>query len=308
MQSPPKSMQTVLQMLVVPLAIGIATVVISIMAIRTEQNLTDAQLTSAETIADAQIISAEAIADAQRANTEAISESQRVNAEAIAAAERAAANEIAQAQLDAESARAISASAIEAERFQENVLQGYLDRMSDLILQYGLSAGDSDLTVRSVATARTFSVLPQLNGTRKGVVIRFLNSARLIDHEEPIIETNDFDLTDLDLNQTVLVDANLSFADLSGANLSHAFLEHINLASAKLTGVDFTDSYLYGADLSKAVLDGADLTGVYMPLADLRNTATNEQLAQARSIVGSKMMDGSVMTERRWEEFVEQYR
>ena len=52
---------------------------------------------------------------------------------------------------------------------QETALQTYLDRMSDLLLNNKLRESQPDDVVRSVARARTLTVLPQLDGWRKTV-------------------------------------------------------------------------------------------------------------------------------------------
>ena len=61
-------------------------------------------------------------------------------------------------------------------------------------------------------------------------------------------------------------------------------------------------------------LSGADLKGAELGIADLREANltdakgwTNEQLAQAESLVGARMPDGQIMTEQAWEEFKKSY-
>jgi uncharacterized protein YjbI with pentapeptide repeats len=59
------------------------------------------------------------------------------------------------------------------------------------------------------------------------------------------------------------------------------------------------------ADLSGANLKGADLSGAYLLGAQ---GWTNEQLAQAESLVRTTMPDGTVMSDEDWEEFKKRYR
>jgi hypothetical protein len=63
---------------------------------------------------------------------------------------------------------------------QETALQTYLDRMSDLLFTEHLATSQPGDEVRQIARARTLTLLPQLNATRKGEVIRFLYEAKLI--------------------------------------------------------------------------------------------------------------------------------
>lgn len=86
-------------------------------------------------------------------------------------------------------------------------------------------------------------------------------------------------LQEADLSKADLSDAYLHRADLSKAILSNANLNGANLSNANLSGADLTD-----ADLTGAVLRGANLTGAVV---------TQKQLAQAISLKGATMLDGS---------------
>src|SRR5258708_5537927 len=63
---------------------------------------------------------------------------------------------------------------------QETALQTYLDRMSDLLLTEHLAISQPNDEVRQVARARTLTILPQLNDTRKKEVLQFLFEASLL--------------------------------------------------------------------------------------------------------------------------------
>jgi uncharacterized protein YjbI with pentapeptide repeats len=252
------------------------------------------------------------------------------------------------------------------DRAQEEALQHYLDRMSELVLDKNLRESELDDAVRAAARARTLTVLRSLDGNRKGQVAMFLHEADLIGRViidevgerhgiEAIIDLGGADLSgailigamllgaylrDADLPSADLSDAVLTGADLRGANLSNADLRGADLIGANLSptnlrGADltytnlrladltYTNLYptnlrhadLSGADLSLAKLHGADLydanlRGAKLHDVNLSNAKgwTNEQLAQAESLVGATMPDGTVMTEEDWEEFKKQYR
>jgi uncharacterized protein YjbI with pentapeptide repeats len=116
---------------------------------------------------------------------------------------------------------------------------------------------------------------------------------------------NDANLSSANLNSAHLNDTHLTGADLSGAFISFADLRGANLSFANLSGADLGGSELSHTFLSDTFLSGADLEG-----ANLRDAKewTNEQLAQAKSLVGAIMPDGTKMTEEAWEEFKKRYR
>jgi uncharacterized protein YjbI with pentapeptide repeats len=119
------------------------------------------------------------------------------------------------------------------------------------------------------------------------------------------------DLRGTDLSSAVLENADLRAADLSDATLDGADLRNVCLRDdARLRNAHLRNAYLYGAelvstdlgsaDLSGADLSGADLSGADLSGADLSfahlNSAvvTQKQLAQAKSLKGTIMVDGSV--------------
>jgi hypothetical protein len=109
---------------------------------------------------------------------------------------------------------------------QETALQTYLDRMSDLLFTEHLATSQPGDEVRQVARARTLTLLPQLNGTRKREVVQFLYEAGLIRSDgevDTIVELNGADLSGAGLYAANLSSANLSGADLSGALQLHLF-------------------------------------------------------------------------------------
>jgi uncharacterized protein YjbI with pentapeptide repeats len=173
---------------------------------------------------------------------------------------------------------------------QEATLQAYLDKMSDLLLHENLGESKPNDAVRSVARARTLTVLSRLDSIRKQVMLQFLHESNLINVNNPIVSLRYADLSNVDLRYddlryadlsgVLLSLANLSFADLSGANLSGTDLisanlsktnlskanlsDYINLHDANLSGANLTGAYLLKADLEKANLSGAVLNGAHV--------------------------------------------
>jgi hypothetical protein len=69
---------------------------------------------------------------------------------------------------------------IAQDRVREEVLQRYLDRMQELILDEGLRRPEKGAEIRSVSRARMLTALRSLDGNRKGQVVWFLYEAGLI--------------------------------------------------------------------------------------------------------------------------------
>lgn len=152
---------------------------------------------------------------------------------------------------------------------QETALQTYLDRMSDLLLNNKLRESRPGDEVRNVARARTLTILPQLNGTRKRELVQFLYEAGLIDHRNVIISLDSANLRGADLSYTILSGADLSYANLYGANLSYTNLSFANLHGAFLSYANLSFANLHGADLSETTLSRAFLFAVTLSSADL---------------------------------------
>lgn len=144
----------------------------------------------------------------------------------------------------------------EKERNQQALLIEYLDEISELVEKQLLTLNDDDNSKaqRTIARARTLSVLRALDSDRKGELIQFLSAARLIERDKPII----------DLNRAYLEGANLGGANLEGANLGEANLEGANLEEANFWG-----AYLWGANLKKVDLGEANLQEVDLREVDL---------------------------------------
>jgi len=176
---------------------------------------------------------------------------------------------------------------IEADRLGHSVLQSYLQDMKGLLIDTDLADPGDDSTVREIARALTITVVRQLDGVRKGILLKFLYDTNLITDSANQITL----LSEVDLNSTVLRDADLSGAILSDANLSEANLSLADLSDADLSGADLSDADLSGADLSRADLTGADLsradlTGARLDDATIKSNfgLTRAQLDQALPI------------------------
>jgi hypothetical protein len=128
-------------------------------------------------------------------------------------------------QQQIETQRAEAERELAVQRAQDEALQAYLDQMGSLLLERDLRASEADSEVRSLARARTLTVLSRLDPSRKTALMQFLVEAELVQRvegREPIISLRGADLRNAKLHLAYLVDANLFDAKLSDANLKYA--------------------------------------------------------------------------------------
>ena len=113
-------------------------------------------------------------------------------------------------------------------------------------LEKDLRSSKEGSVVRTLARAKTASVIQRLDGPRNRNVIRFLNEAQLIGQGESSIHL----LAEADLQGAGLHNVDLSAADLSGANLSGANRTSANLIDANLSGANLEHANLSWARLT----------------------------------------------------------
>jgi uncharacterized protein YjbI with pentapeptide repeats len=171
---------------------------------------------------------------------------------------------------------------LEEQRAQNAALEAYLDQMSQLMLEGDLLSSEADNAVRTLARARTQTVLGRLDSDRKASVVQFLYEASLINKEPPVLNLSDVDLrganlSELNLRGVNLTGADLRGADLQGTNLSDAILRgailrKANLDPATLSGAEMDNADLKSADLSGATMNYANLYDAELPLAIMSHT------------------------------------
>jgi uncharacterized protein YjbI with pentapeptide repeats len=233
-----------------------------------------------------------------------------------------------------EDQRAHTERTIEEQRAQDAALQAYLDQMSQLMLERNLRGSEEGSEVRTLARARTRTVLARLDDRRKGSVVQFLYEASLLKKERLVVslshvrlrgadlsdlermreanlsdadlskaDLSGVDLSDTDLREADLTDANLSFASMNGATMSGADLREADLSNAELIGSDLRGADLRGANMSGAILRNTDLSETYLSDAtDLREAELSEaDLRDARGVTEehlgeqAKTLEGATM-------------
>lgn len=201
---------------------------------------------------------------------------------------------------------------------QDAQLQAYLDQMSTLLIEEDLRTAEEGSEARTLARARTLTILEGLDPSRRTQVLRFLIEAQLVqrvDGKGPVIGLGQANLQGVQLVGASLQGAELQLADFTDAYLVGADLTGAVLTSATLRNTQLgrdadpqTGAFLTKADLTLADLRGANLSGVYLNNANLQMASlsdadltradltdanvSQEQLEQASSLEGATMPNG----------------
>lgn len=153
-------------------------------------------------------------------------------------------------------------------RNQQDLLLEYMDEISGLVEQQLLNLDDNDSKAqKTIATARTISILRALDSDRKGELIQFLSTVQLINADNPVIDLFSANLMNAnlkisilrkaDLNATLLFGANLWGTNLIEADLSQAILKEASLEKANLEKANLKEANLNQTNLNKANFIGA---------------------------------------------------
>jgi hypothetical protein len=171
---------------------------------------------------------------------------------------------------------------LESERLAEAVLQSYLEKMTEFLLENQLGSSEPKSKLRVVARAHTLTALRGLDGTRKGILLKFLYETELIiPHTSP--DPSQSKGTVIELFLADLSEANLIDAFLKGANLFRVDLKRANLSLSTLIDAHLDGARLEGADLRNANLIGAHLNYVNLSNADLRKADLTEAFITSRA-------------------------
>jgi uncharacterized protein YjbI with pentapeptide repeats len=169
---------------------------------------------------------------------------------------------------------------IAADNQQEAMLQSYIDKMSELLLDKNLRNSQTESEVRNLAQTRTVTVLRRLDGERRGLVLQFLKSSGLISAQseptKPTIDLAEIDLSMTDLSQANMKSVFLSRAQFEDANFSFAFLDGSVMEETRFVHADLAFSHLNQARLAGASFDHADLFGADLSEADLTSANVDD--------------------------------
>ena len=129
-------------------------------------------------------------------------------------------------------------------------VNSYIDSITDLLINRNKDTVEKT-RIEKLTRSKTSAITREVNGSRKGQVVRFLYDQELI-----------FSSEELDRRQQEL-NGNSSFSDrFYVVNLSGVNLTSIQLTAAALPGIKLSGAYLSGGNLVDANLVRADLSGV----------------------------------------------
>src|SRR5215217_733303 len=191
--------------------------------------------------------------------------------------------------------------AAEEQRARNAALQAYLDHVGGLLADKKLSASQPDEDARTVARARTLTVLNSLAPTGKRSILQFLYQSNLISKEQTIVDIEGADLSRANLGRTVLSEVNLSRVILSGANLGGTVLRKADLSEAILgtyemlpTTSPSTRSVMFEGDLSSVSMSSAELNGADLRGANLRAAKMFDATLREADLRGTDLLDADL--------------
>ncbi len=167
-----------------------------------------------------------------------------------------------------EGSRKKSERITESDRQKQQVLDGYLHYISELLLSGHLSNATTGAVARGLARTRTLAALRQLDGKRKAQILQFLYEARMI-YSDPVINLNGADFRGALLDEATLSGAELRGVYFNAASIRNAVLVGSDLRGSDFTSVDFTSSNLSKARLAQAKLDHANIRAARVDDVDL---------------------------------------
>jgi hypothetical protein len=173
---------------------------------------------------------------------------------------------------------------MESERQGQTMFEAYLDQMTLLLLEKGLRQREDCDEVKTIARARTLTLLNALDGVRKGQVIKFLFEANLLTRGLKLIDLKNANLEDIHL-----VWADLTRIDLTGSHLSRAQLKFAHLEDSNLT-----NTTLVKADLRRACLQRCNLKRANLAWADLRGASLEAANLEEAHLEGAQLLDAKL--------------
>jgi uncharacterized protein YjbI with pentapeptide repeats len=203
---------------------------------------------------------------------------------------------------------------------RHEIMANYLDKMTAL-MEKDLN-NSKNLIQRQIAKAITLNAVRQLDGERRGQVLKVLYESDLIGGQcksdpksltvvkdsckEALIKLDDakldgmsfqrpIPLTGVDLQGAILSKAVLPSIDLTSADMQGAKLTGANLTKAILIDAKLQDSKMIDADLRGAFLSGSNLTNTLLQNADLRGADLSNATLKDVKLKDAKYNDTDIV-------------
>jgi hypothetical protein len=142
----------------------------------------------------------------------------------------------------------------------KRVLQEFLDQLSLLLPTLRASAGPQSEESARVVRARILEAFPKMNPEEKGIAVRALYLAGLLQQPKAKVDISGTDLSGANLAGAVLPEVclfntDLSHADFRGANLANGSLQWANIKEARFDGACLNGVVIVGNEIEDAGLD-----------------------------------------------------
>ena len=163
----------------------------------------------------------------------------------------------------------------------------------------------ADPETRAVLQKQTSYVLPKLDKTLKGILLKDLSKLKLLSGSTRIV-LRKADFRGADLCSSDLPEADLREINLEEARLEGALLSRVNLYKARLKKCNLTQARLQEANLQQADLTEAVLTDAKLRAANLHGTILKKANLSQASLQGANLkeanlryanLEGAVLTE-----------
>jgi len=170
---------------------------------------------------------------------------------------------------------------LENQRAQDDALQGYFERMGELMLNHQLADPTADANAdakiaRVSARALTLAITQRLDPKRKILALEFLYYSGLINTDQPLISFSGADLRDI-VAAEVMSKAPLSeylnnepaWTNLYGGDVLSYLVGTVRAEELRELRSSRVDDAVFHSELSNANLSNALLTNAYLYLVDL---------------------------------------
>jgi uncharacterized protein YjbI with pentapeptide repeats len=188
------------------------------------------------------------------------------------------------------------------EQNQRIILQDYFAQIRDFILEKNLLICSQESALRKLARTITKITLHEVNGSRRGIIIRFLYESGLVSQKDPIIFLSGSDCREAELSYAMLQEVTLIQINGSGTIFSRANLSMSRLNESNFSNADFSSADLRNSNISRANLSGAKLTntnfeGANLIRANLENATMRGAIFKNTKLNGVKYNSGTIWPE-----------
>jgi uncharacterized protein YjbI with pentapeptide repeats len=175
----------------------------------------------------------------------------------------------------------------EEERSQNEIVESFLQTMTNLIIEHGLH-DNLNQQLLSIVRARINIAVNNLNGARRGQILQFLYESELIDFNPKI------KLLGINFQNALLDEIVLGQSEIKGAYFNNASIKNANLKGGNFTGCDFSranfsNSLLENTDFSYSILSKASLKYIDLTTVNFEGAILNGANLKGSTILKTQL-------------------